>query len=266
MFSFVDQITSITDGGVRGRFAVPEHFKGAPDWLVVEAIGQLAGWAAMRESGFEKRAVGATVGMIEFPGPRLPRGVLELSAAIERTDRRAILYRGEVSAAGALVAVMRRCIGPLLPMEAFEDPESAKMRFASLTGPDPVPLWTANDPEPQAWISELRERGDGVEADFRVDRAAAFFDEHFPRQPVVPASLLIESMCRVGAAAVGRAVTGRAANDVPPFDRVIQVKVRQFTLPGQMLRLEARPVPPEAEVSAYSGADGVASVRVSCAL
>jgi len=267
MFSFVDHIVAITDTAIRGRFAVPEQFGGAPDWLLFEAIGQLAAWAAMRDSDFAKRPVGATVGSLDFSGSRRPRGVLELTATIDRTDRRAILYGGEARSQGEPVAVMRRCIGPLLPMEAFDDPGSVRARFEALTGPKPVPLWAATDAVPEAWISPPETRSDGgVTAEFRVDERAAFFSDHFPRQPVVPATLLIEAMCRVGAIAV--AVHEQRSEPVL-FDQVRQVKVRQFTKPGQLLRLESEGVRPglgrpEVQVTAHSGDDLIAGVRVSC--
>jgi 3-hydroxymyristoyl/3-hydroxydecanoyl-(acyl carrier protein) dehydratase len=269
MFSFVDQIVAISDTSIRGRFAVPEHFEGAPDWLIFEAIGQLAAWRAMRDSDFSKRPVGATVGSLDFAGLRRPCGVLDLMATIDRTDRRAILYGGEVWTAGESVAVMRRCIGPLLPMEAFDDPDHARERFAALTGPEPVRLWAATDPLPSAWTSALEPRaGGGVCAEFRVDEDASFFQDHFPRQPVVPATLLIDAMCRVGATSVALHL-GRTEPVL--FDQVRQVKVRQFTKPGQLLRIEADRVHSvagkrEVHVAAFSVDDLVAGVVVSCGL
>lgn len=269
MFSFVDQIKSRTENSIRGRFAVPDHFGGAPDWLMFEAIGQLAAWAAMRDSDFAKRPVGATVGSLDFTGRRRPCGVLELAATIERTDRRAILYGGEVAIEGENLAVMRRCIGPLLPMEAFEDPEHARSRFVALTGADPVALWSGDDPLPAASISDPQVRSDGsVIAEFRVAEDAAFFADHFPRQPVVPATLLIEAMCRAGAASVA-ASFDRAEPLL--FDEVRQVKVRQFTKPGQVLRIEAAAAQrgsgkPQVSVSAFSAAELVADVRVLCSV
>lgn len=265
MFSFVDQIASVSAESIRGRFAVPEHFEGAPDWLLVEAIGQLVGWAAMRNSDFALRPVGATVGSLEFGGRRRPRGLLELSAVIERTDRRAILYRGEVHSAGELIADMRRCVGPLLPMESLDDPKSTRARFAALMGSLPIALWSAALALPAAAVTAPAMNSDGsIVAEFRINEDAPFFGDHFPRQHVVPATLLIEAMCRTGAGAIDRAL-GRRQPVL--FDEIRQVKVRQFTLPGQMLRIEAAPPQlaagkPECRVSAHADGDLVASVRV----
>lgn len=268
MFSFVDQITQIEDGSIRGRFAVPDHFGGAPDWLMVEAIGQLAGWFAMCGSDFSKRPVAATVGRIDFSEPRRPRGVLDLSATIERTDRRAVLYRGAVACEGVEVVKLARCIGPLLPMEMFDDPQHVRSRFEALRGGSPVELWSSRDTIPAASVSDLSMGEDGRgSAHFRVGEDAALFSDHFPRHAVVPATILIEAMCGVGAATVGR-VLGRES---VLFTRVNQVKVRRFTEPGQSLAIEARPVDlaaaePEVKVAASSDGEQVATVGAICSL
>ncbi len=267
MFSFVDQITEIGEGSVRGRFAVPGQFNGAPDWLMFEAIGQLAAWVAISGSDFSKRPVGATVGAIDFVGSRRPRGVLDLSATIERTDGRAVLYRGAVASEGVQVAAMRRCIGPLLPMDSFDDPENARARFAALTGPVPIDLWSEDASVPEARVSDLEMAPDGSgAAHFRVDEGAPFFEDHFPRLAVVPATILIGAMCSVGAATVDR----RLNRSPVSFHCVRQVKVRKFTEPGKTLRLEAlvenlESPEPEARVVATSDGESIASVRVICA-
>lgn len=265
MFSFVDQITERRGDTVRGRFAIPEQFGGAPDWLMIEAIGQLAGWVAMSDSGFTKRPVAATVGMIDFCGPRLPKGVLDLTATIERTDRRAVLYRGEVGCGGVEIASMRRCIGPLLPMETFDTPENTRARYDALTSEGPLALWSPQDRLPKAEVTEPEILpGGGVTAEFRIEPGAELFADHFPRQGVVPATMLIETMCRVAAVA-WQARLDRSAS--AGFEGVRQVKVRKFTEPGQTLRLEARAkedASGEVDVSAASGGETIATVRVIC--
>jgi 3-hydroxymyristoyl/3-hydroxydecanoyl-(acyl carrier protein) dehydratase len=265
MFSFVDQIAERRGDTVRGRFAIPEQFDGAPDWLMIEAIGQLAAWAAMSDSGFTKRPVAATVGAIDFHGPRRPKGILDLAATIERTDHRAVLYRGEVGCGGGEIASMRRCIGPLLPMEAFDAAENARARYRALTSGDPIALWSPQHRLPRASVSEAEVGPEGVAtAEFRIEPDAELFADHFPRQGVVPATMLIETMCRVAAIA-WQARLGRVAPAA--FEGVRQVKVRKFTEPGQTLQLEARAsdgASGEVEVFASSGGETIASVRVIC--
>ncbi len=264
MFSFVDQIDSIEEREIRGRFSVPRRFNGAPGWMLVEAIGQLAGWLAVANSDFTLRPVGATLGSLELRRDGVESsGVLELSATIERTDRRAILYRGEVQSAGRTIAQMQRCIGPLLPLASLEDPDEARGRVQALRESGPLELWSETHERPRALVSAAElQGGNRASATFRIDRDAELFAEHFPRQPVVPASLLIDAMCRLGAAAK---LQRADATDTVAFTQVRRVKVRQFTPPGEVLHIEAVAQGGEDEVHAIasSGDDTVASVSVS---
>ena len=275
MFSFVDQVLSIEGGCIHGRFSVPENFGGAPRWMLVEAIGQLAGWLAMANSDFVSRPVGATVGALDLDADcRFPQGILRLAATIERTDRRAILYRGEVSSGGRAVASMRRCIGPLLPIEQFEDPQETRKRFRSLRGDTALALWSADIPLPRSEPANAHLNDDGsAVATFQIADDAALFTDHFPRKPVVPASLLIDAMCRLGAiAAHGHT---EPANGAGSFTRVRRVKVRHFTKPGEIVQITTTaPQPAAAEdgktrddrevsVTAHNGETTVASVTIS---
>ncbi len=262
MFSFVDQITSIDGGEIRGRFALPEHFGGARDWLLAEAIGQLAGWLGMRDSEFQSRPVGATVHEILLAEDRRVSGVLELSASIQRTDRRAILYRGSVASAGREIAAMNRCIGPFLPMDTLESSDSARSRFDALRSGQPQVLWKDTDAVP---AYQLDWNDDRAVAEFWVERDADLFDEHFPRQPVVPATLMIDAMGRTACAAYAAAL-GCAVDSVL-FTEVRQVKVRRFTKPGDRLQLRGaieQPHTGEVKVQAQDGGDKVATVSVFC--
>jgi len=55
-FSFVDQITLVHEGSrVQGRYFIPSGLKDFPSALAAEAVGQLAAWAAMEATDFERR-------------------------------------------------------------------------------------------------------------------------------------------------------------------------------------------------------------------
>jgi 3-hydroxymyristoyl/3-hydroxydecanoyl-(acyl carrier protein) dehydratase len=238
MFSFVDQIVSLDERGARGRFAVPEHFEGVPPWLIAEAVGQLAGWIAMVRSDFRSRAVAALVGSLVFPTPPPRRGVLELSVDIDRTDQRAVLYCGTVRGESGVYGELRRCLGPLLPMEELDDPQRARRLYQRLRGDTPLSLWSAGDPLPAL---TLRERADAANeprrAVIEVPAEASFFLDHFPRRPVLPATLLVQAMCDLAAEVAAPVLAcdpGRVA-----IAEVRDIKVRSFTAPGEMLSVEA---------------------------
>ena len=73
----------------------------------------------------------ALVGEIRLSGAEA-RGDIELEARIERLDARAMLYAGAARCAGGEVAALARCVGPLLPMENFDDPAAVRARFDAL--------------------------------------------------------------------------------------------------------------------------------------
>lgn len=240
MFSFVDQIHDLDERRARGRFAVPAHFGGAPPWLIAEAVGQLAGWIAMAASDFRNRAVAALVGSLIYPEERAYGGVLELAVEVERRDRRAILYRGEVRDARGVCAELRRCLGPLLPMEDLDDPRHARGLYERLRGAAPLSLWSAADPLPILALEDVRERGGGVcSATVRVPLWAPFFADHFPRRPVLPATLLVQAMCDLGTRAAA-ALMERSTEQMR-LNEVRDIKVRSFTAPGETLLIESSP-------------------------
>src|SRR5215472_5812806 len=132
-FSFVDRICSIEPGAaVRGRYAVP---RGAADFsssLVVEAVGQLAAWAAMARLDFQRRPVAGIAGSIEFLNCVEPGQEIELSAEIESVDAEAVAYCGLAARDGKTLVRLQNCVGPMINVEHFDDPQSLRARFTAL--------------------------------------------------------------------------------------------------------------------------------------
>ncbi|MGH7786179.1 MAG: hypothetical protein ACRERC_04895, partial [Candidatus Binatia bacterium] len=120
-FLFVDRIRAIDSASASGNLTMAADAPALPPWLIVEAVGQLAAWVAIHNSDFRSRPVAALVGEVRLTGIP-PTGDLALEARIERVDGRAVLYSGAARVGGATVIEMRRCVGPMLPMEVFDDP------------------------------------------------------------------------------------------------------------------------------------------------
>jgi len=238
MFSFVDQITALDERGARGRFAVPEHFPSVPAWLIAEAVGQLAGWIAMVQTDFRCRAVAALVGSLAFPGVPPRRGVLELAVDVDRMDRRAVLYHGTVRGEAGTCGELRRCLGPFLQMDELDDPQRVRTLYESLRGDAPLALWSAADLLPHVTLTApAASAAGGLIATLEVPAVAPFFADHFPRRPVLPATMLVQAMCDLAAEAAAPAL-GRVASQVA-ITEVRDIKVRSFTAPGERLSVEA---------------------------
>ena len=234
-FSFVDRITRL-EPGVRaeGTFAVPEHLAAFPACLVAEAVGQLAAWAAMSQIDFRGRPVAALATETIFHGPAAPGSALELAVEIESCDDEAVAYSGLARVEGAQAIELRHCLGPMLPVQDFDAPEALRERFRLLctTGAHPGRFRGVAVPE---LVVLQGEAGKSARALLQVPTSAPFFADHFPRRPVFPATLLLDSQIRL-AMDLARAAIDSAT--LRP-QRMTNVKMRSFIAPGQEVLLGA---------------------------
>jgi len=236
-FSFVDRITSISDGGhVRGQYTIPAGLDEFPTALVGEAVGQLAAWAAMDATDFNHRPVAGLAGGIDLLGQPVVGQVLELAAELEHVDGDSVQYNGSAHVNGTVLVRLRDCVGPMMPLAEFDDPRSLRNRFELLcrTGAPsggfcgllPLKLERAGGCP-----------GQSASATFQVPSTAPFFADHFPRRPVFPGSLLMHLSIQLGAT---------LANEIPPAarrhwvpEKIVDMKLRSFIPPGVTLRLDA---------------------------
>lgn len=250
-FLFVDRIDALDAHGARGQLDLLPGRVAPPHWLILEAVGQLAGWVATARNDFTSRAVAAMIGEVKLadqPWCAGRRGPVQLAARLERVDSRAILYSGTAHCEGREIARLSRCVGPLLPLELFDDPGAVRRRLAHLQaggGPPRTALLAS-------WPA-LAAIGDGSatarQATLRVPLEAPYFADHFPRRPVFPASLLAAALDALAAPLAGTALGAPAARVVA----VRELKVRAFSEPGSELVIGA-------EVE--GAGDGFAAVRV----
>ena len=237
-FSFVDRITSVQDGKrIRGRYAIPAELHDFPLALVGEAVGQLAAWAAMAAVDFGQRPLAGLAGSIELlREPRVGQ-VLQLAADLESVDAESVGYSGTAYVDGAVILCLKDCVGPMMPLTDFDDPQKLRSRFEKLcrAGADPGSFPSL----PRLTFERTGgDAGRSVSASFQVPSAAPLFADHFPRRPVFPGSLLMHVNLQLGAV---------LASEIPPPARgrwvpgtIQDMKLRSFMLPGTPLQLEAR--------------------------
>ena len=238
-FSFVDRIASVQPGvSVRGTYTIPGGLTEFSSSLVAEAAGQLAAWAAMAAVDFKSRPVAGIAGLVEMLAPVQPGQILELAADIESVDEGAIGYHASVTVQGKPVLRLRDCVGPMLPVEEFDDAQALRDRYALICGAGaPVEVFQGVPDFPLENLTG--NSGENIKANLQVPAAAAFFKDHFPRKPVFPGSLLMQ--CKLQ-------LVGQLAAQLPPpedgtrwkLQSVVDMKLRVFLPPGEALELEVK--------------------------
>ncbi len=237
-FSFVDRITAIQPGvSVRGAYQIPAGITEFASSLVVEAIGQLAAWAAMAALDFKVRPVAGLAGKVEFLAAVYPGQTLELSAEIETADIDAVSYAGSASVGGKVVLRLHDCVGPMMPLEEFDDPLAVRARFELLQADGATAGCFGGVPTIELEANG-GESGKSVAATIPVPAAALFFSDHFPRRPVFPGTLLMNLNLQLATA-----LSAEIALPVGHFwqlKSVSDVKLRAFILPGEQLQAVAK--------------------------
>ena len=237
-YTFVDRITSVQPGErIRGSYTVPAGLDAFPMPLVAEATGQLAAWAAGAKVDFAYQPVAGIAGRIDFLGAVAPGDTLELEAELERVDTEAINYAGTASVNGSPVLKLHDCLGPMLPMEDFDDPASVRSHFELLCGDREIPGAGGFGGIPDLVFEPVGgETGEWFSAAYTVPESAQFFGDHFPRNPVFPGTLVLEMNSRISNAFLAR--------DLPPTNgRAWRVrcmngmKIRSFLPPGEQLEV-----------------------------
>ena len=238
-FSFVDRITRREGGRVEGHFSVPlaVHF---PASLMAEAVGQLAAWSAMAQLDFAHRPVAGLANAVHYHALPHPGCTLQLQADIERCDAEAVAYSGKAFVDGRLALELQDSVGPMLPMDEFDDPHALRADFHTLLGAGAAPGRFGGVPEPDL-LDLLLQPGERITAQLQVPHAteAPYFQDHFPRRPVFPGTLLMDALATLSLQLVRHSAPLAAAAEGLATSKVGQVKIRSFTAPGTRLALEA---------------------------
>ncbi len=247
-FSFVDRITVHEPGTrARGHFDIPGALAAFPSCLVAEAVGQLAAWVAMAHVGYRARPVAALAPATRFLGVAKPGQRLDLAVDIDSCDDALVAYRGSAEVAGVRVLELEDCLGPMLATVDFDDPAALEARFALLTGAGAAPGRFGGVAMPRA-VRNRGMAGKSAEGLLHIPPGAPFFNDHFPRRPVFPATLLLDAQIALALELVGESERWSAGTVLEP-QSIASVKVRDFTPPGAILTLTARLQPAEGDTA-----------------
>ena len=232
-FSFVDKILSVEAGkSIEAEYYIPDELSEFPRALCCEAVGQCASWAAMAAVDFQYQPVAGITRRIDFLAPAEGK-TLVLSAQLKRADTEAVAYSGIGQIDGKDVVQLTGCIGPMLAMKDFDDPQRMKSRFRTLCtgGAQPGQFRGAI---PKCQVDDVEWEGEVLKADYTVPESGAFFADHFPRNPVFPGTLLM-SLC----IHIARRFVSPNAKPIG----IIGAKIREFMPPGSRLEFTAEKAP-----------------------
>lgn len=251
MFHFVDQILELDPGhhalGIKrvtpGDTFVRPNAGGEATLLsciIGEALGQLGAWSVMVAKDFTIRPVAGVVGEVVITGEAAVGDSVLLDTTIDSVTEDAVVYHAAASVRGATVLRLENALGPLLPMEQFNDPNDVRERLAK--------IHHAGD------SAEEPQTGEGTAAPFdlsfdeilsfegckeatavqTLSGSEAFLRDHFPRKPVLPLSLLLESLLQLGQ----KLLEDGGSRYVPTGAR--KVKMSRFVEPGSSLVAKVR--------------------------
>jgi 3-hydroxymyristoyl/3-hydroxydecanoyl-(acyl carrier protein) dehydratase len=229
-FSFVDRILAHDPSRtVRGRYAIPAGATRFPPSLAAEAVGQLAAWAAMNALDFRVRPVAGLAGGTRFGRAFGPGDTLDLEVTMASASDSDVAYHGRALVAGEPVLVLDDALGPMLPANEFDDPDAMRVDFATLTTVGAPAGRFHGVPAPTLSIDVL-EDGKRARGTLAIPAQAPYFDDHFPRKPVFPATLLMDALGTLASRAAGGGARVVGMQDV---------KVRAFMPPGETLAVSA---------------------------
>lgn len=221
-----------------------------------ESIAHCISWLVIVSMDFRVKPVAVTTGKMSFDGWARPGDQLRIEVDILSMNEEDALCSGRALVDGRVIATLENGICAYVPLEALEDEALVRARYRFLCGeePDADAVWSADGLEErwpfvagQLWPYPLVDRvvawepGTRLVAVKAVTRIESILDDHFPKRPVMPGTIMAEALSQVGQCLLER---GRPESPDPPrratLREVTSIKFRRFLQPGDLLRMEAK--------------------------
>lgn len=257
-FYLVDRILEVVPGQrIRGLKLVSTHdpvLEQSPTAgavlapsLVVESLAQTSAWLILATTGFRQRGVLAGLRDIQIGSPA-PLGCrLDVVSTVDSWSDEAVVFATEASLDGELVLSIAGAMCFLIAADELEDPRQTEAHYRALCGAGDSVLDAPRQPHivtpssPPQWLPY------DSAIDLTVDREASalkwvvmadpVFATHFPRFPVMPGVLVLQSITDVAR----RLLYASSENGATWRLRRIQgARFRRYVRPGDQLVLRAR--------------------------
>lgn len=253
-FLFVDRILSLEPGKrtVGLKHITPrdnyltQGTSGQPVLLTAilgETLGQLCAWNVIHRYDFKLRPVAGVVDQVTIYDEAVVGDTVLLESVIDRLDEQAVYYHSVATVRGKKIFTIDQALGPMLPMDTFNDPEEVKAQFKLLHRPGeftdlPAPemnchLDTAGLPVQEDYDHLLLwERGVSLVAQKNVSLQAPYFVDHFPRKPVLPMTILLSCKLALAKRFLDDMLGPQVSAQFKPH-QIRRIKMNEFVSPGE---------------------------------
>lgn len=255
-FLFVDQILELEAGkravGIKqvtahDAYLYPDH-AGVPtlrSCIVGECLGQLCSWVVIKATAGKMRSVGGIVSAVQMLGEARIGDTIKLEIDVDFLDEQAVNWHGHASVGDKTIFVVESSIGPCLPMTDFNDIDEVNQQLAILdrSGSFPeIPDGRLVSPLSVKYYPELVsydriiswETGKEVVAQKNISWLAPYLADHFPKKPVFPISLALESKLQLAFPFLAELYGEQITKEFVP-ERVYNIKMNDFVMPGSVL-------------------------------
>ncbi len=213
--------------------------------VIGETLGQLIAWNIIALKDFTIRPVAGVVGEVTVLGDARIGDSLHLETWVDELDDQALRYHSVASVRGKPVLHLTDAIGPFLPIEMFNAPDQVRQQYAMIHRPGewvepPVSNSLHDSVKPQAGLCDYdhiieHQVGERLIASKQISILAPYFEDHFPRKPVLPLSLLLQSNVELmrrfftDASGIAKRVHVSALR---------KIKIKAFAQPGDCITTE----------------------------
>lgn len=223
--------------------------------LIGETLGQLAAWNVMAYHNFTLRPVAGIVASARLLRAVRPGETLLLESVIDDLDDAVVRYHSIAKVGREPVFIVDGAIGPLLPMNNFIDIDVVRRQFNEINRPGDweglVEHTSVEHQEIGQFIGysqkscstrSLRfdhrfviEHGMYWTAEKRVSRTAAYFPDHFPNNPVLPMTVLLECKLNLAHEFASELVKQSETHCNYKVCELRKVKMNDFIHPGDVV-------------------------------
>lgn len=203
--------------------------------IIGEALGQLCSWNVLKTSDYKFRPVGGVIQEIQMHATASVGDTILLESEIETLDDDMVSFSGRASVNDKTLLVVKNSLAPLMPLEEYNHRIKVQNDFEILYQPSAkivYPKEKNNVPAPYYQIAYdkilSQENGKELTAQKKIASDASYFQDHFPKKPVFPLSLLME----YNLALAHTFVADTTGNKLWRPTLLKKVKIGNFVLPG----------------------------------